>query len=60
MSTLFSSSTPRSAQGVRSPVAGVGRPRSVPSSAKMLRSDGGGVTPAGTENESPIAWPGPW
>ena len=45
VSTLLRSRTPRSAQGVRSPVAGTGRPRSVPSSAKMLRSDGGGVHP---------------
>ena len=26
----------------------------------FLRSEGGGVTPAGTEKQRPIAWPRPW
>ena len=60
VSTLFRSRTPRVAHGVRSPVGGGGRPRSDSSSAKMFRSDGGGVTPAGTEKQSPIACPRPW
>ena len=60
VSTAFRSSTPRSAQGVRSPVEGRGSPRSVASSSWMFCSDGGGGTPGGTEKQSPIACPAPW
>ena len=42
VSAVFSSSTPWRAQGSRLPVRGVGRPRSLCSSLKMLISEGGG------------------
>ena len=55
----LSSSTPRSVHGVRSPVEGVGCPRSLASSAKMLRRLGGsGRTSGATEKLSPTGWPG--
>ena len=60
VSTVLSNSTPRSAHSVRSPLWGVGHPRSAESSLKMLRRLGGIVWPGGTENARPIAWPGPW
>ena len=56
--TVLSSRTPRSAHGVRSPPDGCGRPRSVCSSVKILRSDGGRRSPCGTENARPMACPG--
>ena len=54
VSTRLSSSTPWSAHGVRSPLLGVGRPRSVSSSRKMLaRLFGTGRTSGATENDRP-------
>ena len=59
VSTRLSNSTPRCAQGLRSPVEGVGNPRSSRYSRKMLaRLRGSGRTPGSTENDSPTAWPG--
>ena len=59
VSTLLSSSTPCSVHGVRSPVDGVGWPRSSVYSRKMLASDRGtGRVVGDTENDNPTAWPG--
>lgn len=54
VSTRFSSSTPCSAHGVRSPDAGCGRPRSAWYSVMMLRRlRGSGRTSGATEKLSP-------
>ena len=42
------------------PEAGGSTPKSFLSSLKMFWREGGGVTPSGTEKESPCAWPRPW
>ena len=56
VSTLFSSITPRSAHGDRSPVLGGGNPRSLPYSAKILsRLRGSGRTSGATEKLNPTA-----
>ena len=57
---VFSSSTPRSAHGVRSPFLGYGRPRSEQYSWKMFRRLGGSAADGDTENARPFACPGPW
>ena len=58
--TEFSRSTPCRAQGSRSGLPLIGRPRSSWISLKMFFSEGGAGTPSGTEKQRPIAWPGPW
>ncbi|SHS80604.1 Uncharacterised protein [Mycobacteroides abscessus subsp. abscessus] len=59
VNTLFNSITPCSDHGVRSPLAGLGRPRSLWYSSKMLpRLRGTGRTSAATEKLSPMACPG--
>src|ERR1700761_312767 len=59
VSTLFSSSTPRCAHGVRSPQDGCGCPRSAVYSSKMLdRLRGSGRTSGATEKLRPTACPG--
>ena len=57
---LFSRRTPCFVQRVRSPEFGIGAPTSSWISLKILRSDGGIVTPGWTEKARPLAWPGPW
>ena len=59
VSTRLSSSTPRSAHGVRSPFDGRGKPRSAEYSVKMLSRLGGSRRTSGaTEKLSPTGWPG--
>jgi hypothetical protein len=59
VSERFSSSTPCFDQGPRSPLPGVGRPRSAEYSRKMLiRLSGSGRTSGATEKLRPTAWPG--
>ena len=56
--TALSRSTPRSAHGVRSPVAGRGSPRSVSSSLWMFWSEGGGRHPGRHGEAEPHRLPG--
>ena len=58
VSVALSSSTPWSAQRVRSPFGGMGLPKSSSISLKMLTSEGGAGMPSGTEKLSPMACPG--
>mmetsp|Transcript_12278 Transcript_12278/g.30959 ORF Transcript_12278/g.30959 Transcript_12278/m.30959 type:complete len:676 (+) Transcript_12278:161-2188(+) len=61
VSSVLSRRTPSSHQQLREEDAGTGgRPRSELSSVRMLRSDGGAGTPAGTEKLSPFACPCRW
>jgi len=55
--TVFRSKTPCLAQDTRQPLPGREILRSACSSLKMLTSDGGGLTPPGTEKARPCAWP---
>src|ERR1700758_2452167 len=56
---LLSSKTPCCAHGVRSPLDGVGYPRSAQYSPKMFsRLRGNGLTSRATEKLSPTGWPG--
>src|SRR5262245_32485350 len=59
VSALFSSRTPRSVHGPRSPLDGAGWPRSSLYSWKMFtRLFGSGRTSGATEKHRPIGWPG--